>query len=514
MATKSIIDIEIKDSAFKEFAALFAKYQAQLNSTKSAWESVGKETDKAKKSADEIAKNTKKASDAAKNAADAQKKFSIFSGTAVAATATIARNTASVAKNILNATASLLKWSGITAAFGGLLGIGGIWGLDRISESASNLRRQAKGAGVTSAELQASGASFGKYIDAEANLQRINEVRSDVSKRGALAAAGLGGLDSLSNADFQARALKAARSTFIRAGGTKQGAEAQGLLELFSFEELTRLKNTREDEIDANIKEYQMRKRMLELSDNQLKKWQDLNIQLDVAGRTIGNVLIDKLTPLAAPLTKLSESFANAVAGILGDNRMAGWIEGLGESIKKFAAYLKTPEFSNAIKSLWTSIKEVSDALVTLAKFIKDPFGSIGDGITNAIRDVDREPTTQNRGVSGKWEVTKPTAPNKTIQTPKPTQSPAWKMPPSSGVIVPAIEPPLSGFSANDKSAISNAAKPMKSEKKESNKPTTPQSSGGGSAAAVQRVPANAQTIRIENNTGGNAVVSFAAMAQ
>ena len=574
-AAKSILEVDVRDAAFRDFVALFEKYNAQLAKMPGAWGKVSAASGQGAAAVKSQADNANKAAAAAGKAADAQKKFAIFSQSAAHAMGSVARNTASVAKNILSATGALIKWGGFTALFSGLLGAGSLLGASALAGSAGNLRRQSKGAGVSSAELQASSASFGKYVDAEAQLQRINDVRNDVSKRGALSAAGLGRLGALSNADFQAQALKIARNTFIKSGGTRQGAEARGLLELFSFEELTRLKNTKEEEIDTNIKEYQSRKRLLELNDRQLKSWQDLSIQLDLSGRTISNVLIDKLAPLAVPLTKLSDSFAKALGSILGDDRMAGWIDGLGASIESFAKYLKSDEFSSASKEFLAGLKEMGGAVVKLARFINDPLGSISNGIVGAITDLDKNmaaPPT-GRSVSGMWPQQKASpslAPDQNISSTSPRNNPgnlrSWgKMPIQGGFAVfPTTEAGLSamgkqlqlygkrgkntisdiistyapssenntqayidhvskrtGFNPNQRLDLNDTetlAKLMSAMTKHENNKTnyTPEQirtvlagSGGGAKTAQP----NATVITVNNATGGNAVVSFAAMA-
>lgn len=574
-AAKSILEVDVRDAAFRDFVALFEKYNAQLAKMPGAWGKVNAASGQGAAAVKAQAENANKAAAAAGKAADAQKKFATFSQTAAHAMGTVARSTASVAKNILSATGALIKWAGFTTLFSGLLGAGGLLGASALSNNAGNLRRQSKGAGVSSAELQASSASFGKYVDAEAQLQRINEVRNDVSKRGALAAAGLGRLGALSNADFQAQALKIARNTFIKSGGTRQGAEAHGLLELFSFEELTRLKNTREEEIDTNIKEYQSRKRLLDLNDKQLKSWQDLSIQLDLSGRTITNVLVDKLEPLAVPLTKLSESFAKALGSILGDDRMAGWIDSLGNSIESFAKYLKSDEFTSATKSFVGGIKEMGAAMVKVARFINDPLGSISNGITSAIADLDKDLAAPPVGhaVTGKWQETKPSpalAPDQKGTSTSPRNNPgnlrSWGNLPTQGgfAVFPTTEAGLSamgkqlqlygkrgkntisdiistyapssenntqayiddvvkrtGFKANQRLDLNDTdtlAKLMAAMTKHENNKTnyTPEQirtvlAGGGKGA--RPMPQNATVITVNNATGGNAVVSFAAMA-
>lgn len=589
MAAKSILEVDVKDAAFKEFTALFEKYQGQLNKMPGTWGDINNQTEKQSSIFQSIDKTLKHISEQIDKATTNQKRLHSVTQSTSLAMGSVARHTASIAANILSATGSLLKWASIGVGAGLLGAGGGLWGIDRLAGSAGNMRRQSKGAGVTAAELQAATVSFGKYVDVESQLQRINEARNDVSKRGALAAAGLGSpaMQGMSNTDFQANALKTARNTFINSGGTRQGAEAHGLLELFSFEELTRLKNTTEDEIDANVKEYQSRKKMLDVSDKTLKGWQDLTIQLDMAGNTIKNVLIEKLAPLSGPLSKLSESFATALGTILGDDRMAGWIDDLGNSIMKFAKYMTTDEFSNNVKTLMQAVGEVADALLLLARIITHPLDSLPGGASKLGRTAmatgvpDQTNGAKGRSVSGTWgsaggwgvnpnEMGSWDAPAKSGSS-SPRNNPgnlrSWGNMPTSGgfAVFPSTESGLSamgkqlqlygkrgndtiagiiskyapssenntqayiddvskrtGFAPNQHLDLNDQAvlsKLMSAMTKHENNKTNyspdqiKQVLGGSGGQSTAAAKPNATVIKVENNTGGNAVVSFAAMA-
>ena len=54
MAVKSILDIQVNDGPFKDFAALFAKYDAALKKTPDSWKKISVEIGGAKTTFDEM----------------------------------------------------------------------------------------------------------------------------------------------------------------------------------------------------------------------------------------------------------------------------------------------------------------------------------------------------------------------------------------------------------------------------------------------------------------------------
>ena len=75
----------------------------------------------------------------------------------------------------------------------------------------------------------------------------------------------------------------------------------------------------------------------LQLTDQQLKQWQDFNIQLDRSKVGIENTFIRGLAPLTPELGKLSDAFSGAVDTVLKSpelgNGWMGWQTASGGSV-------------------------------------------------------------------------------------------------------------------------------------------------------------------------------------
>ena len=88
--------------------------------------------------------------------------------------------------HIVHATQSLMYWTKLTAAFSGLLGAGGLFGINRMAASVAGQRTSAAGLGVTYGEQASFLANFGRLGNAEGILQGFSEAETDVSKKYAL----------------------------------------------------------------------------------------------------------------------------------------------------------------------------------------------------------------------------------------------------------------------------------------------------------------------------------------
>ncbi|STW99491.1 Uncharacterised protein [Kluyvera ascorbata] len=72
----------------------------------------------------------------------------------------------------------------------------------------------------------------------------------------------------------------------------------------------------------------------LQVSDRQLKQWQDFNIQLDRSKVSISNTFIRGLAPLTPELTKLSDAFSGAIDTVLKSPELGKWIDSLAAESK------------------------------------------------------------------------------------------------------------------------------------------------------------------------------------
>jgi soluble lytic murein transglycosylase-like protein len=378
MTTRSIIDIEVRDQAFKDFSALFAKYQTQLGKLPGSWDKVDaaiKQTTNPFKQIHAILSGTVEQLNAARTA---QEKLRLSAQASGKVFGVMATSTGKLARNIKSATLDLLRWGSLTAVFSGLLGAGGLFGLNRLAAAAGNSRREAQGLGVTPGEHEAAKINYQKLVDVDSMLTKINEAKWDVTKRSAFAAAGLqtGDWENRNAADILKTLVPQLKTRFDQIGGTKQGADATGLTQFVDMETLTRLKNVTREEIDAAGKRYDADVRLLSISDRAQRAWQDFSMQLQRAGAQIENSFLKGLAPLTPHLEKLSAAVAHAVDVFLASPKIGKWIDTVGVGLQKFAKYLTSDDFTEDVKSFFDALDELGGAIYGVARTIGKVFNA------------------------------------------------------------------------------------------------------------------------------------------
>jgi hypothetical protein len=398
MGAKSIITVDVRDQAWKDFQKSFSKYQSalanqptvwskinasfaahkkQLGSLPATWGLIGKAANAAVNPFIKIAAATAVMNARIKAAPTFMGKLKVVAQSTVGVFDRVAKGAFSIAKGIGKATLGLLKWAGIASIFSGLLGGAGLFGLDRLAASAGNSRRDAQGFGLTPGDLKSAQINFAKFTDVNSALENVANTRSDLSKRWIFNALGVNP-DQGSNVDVLGQSLKSAKHTFERTGMTQQGADAYGLTQLFSMDDLRRLHAMTDQEIDDAIKKQRTDREALAVSDDTLKGWQSLQIQLDKAGSQIENVLIKKLSGLSGPLSQLSQAVADAIGMITSDPALPGYIKDFGDKIREFAKYLTSDQFKSDLSEFVDGVKKATAALKDLFGWIYDKLTALG----------------------------------------------------------------------------------------------------------------------------------------
>lgn len=265
----------------------------------------------------------------------------------------------SLADHIKDATTSLLSWGTVLGLFSGLAGAGGLWGLNHLAGNASAQRFTAMGLGTTAGGLNSTAVDFQKALgNPVGTLGAIRDAQLDLSKRWQFRAMGVDNPDR-DPAELLPEMIKAARDIFVRNGSTQQGAEAYGLTNYFTLDDLNRFKKMSDEEIDTMAKQAQQDTRRLQLTDQQLRQWQDFNIQLDRSKVSIGNTFIRGLAPLAPELGKLSDAFSGAIETVLKSPELGKWIDGLSDGIRRFGNYLASPEFQKDVEAFISGVERL-----------------------------------------------------------------------------------------------------------------------------------------------------------
>ncbi|HEY0339308.1 MAG TPA: hypothetical protein VGC34_00760, partial [Steroidobacteraceae bacterium] len=184
MTAKSVLAVEVDSSAFDKFQKAFQKHLEQVKQGGELWKVSNKG------SAEALA-NTQKLMTSAQQQNILAVATSGAVGNQAKSVATLERSwhniagfTKNTSSNILAATKSLLSWTGALSAVTGLLGAGGLFGIDRLASNVAGQRRNAVGLGMRPGEYKAFNVDFSRLTDTDSYLDWVNGMETDVSKQG------------------------------------------------------------------------------------------------------------------------------------------------------------------------------------------------------------------------------------------------------------------------------------------------------------------------------------------
>ncbi|MCL8153518.1 hypothetical protein [Enterobacter roggenkampii] len=380
MVAKSIVDIDVNDDKFVSFMEKFKEYQAALEELPEAWRGLAhgatdatKETAKAKAEGDLLAKafsegasailsinsGLDRLTDSLDRANRSQEDFNKKARSSKGFLSDATKDAKSLAGHIRDATTSLLSWGGIVGLFTGVLGMGGLFGLNRLAATTGSQRFTSLGIGTSIGALDSTAINYQKALgNPTGTLGAIRDSQMDLSKHWQFQALGINNPDQ-DPAKLLPQLIRNARDIFVKNGSTLQGANAYGLTNFFSLDDLNRFKNMSDEEIDAMERRAQKDAKLLQINDQQARQWQDFNVQLDYSGQSIRNTFVRGLGPLTPQLSKLSDALAGAIDTVLQSPELGKWIDGLAGGIERFGKYLASPEFTKDVDSFMAGIEKL-----------------------------------------------------------------------------------------------------------------------------------------------------------
>lgn len=346
---KSVIEIDVEDARFKEFQEAFGKYQEALENLPDGWKEVGQAINENTKKADDLHPRMDKLK---RDLDDSAKKFT-----------SLVSSSFQLSKNVASITLDLAKWVSLSSI---ALGAGGMFGFGSLAGSAGELRKTSQGLDVKPEELQAANIDLTKALaNPGQSLARTQQVQADLSQRWAFNALRINpaGKDT---AQLQSELMQSAR-TFWEAmpkqQRTTQTMQAYGLDKFFSLQELNRMTTMREAEFKAMMANYDADRQKLAMSDETLRKWQDLNRQFDRFKTALQNDMIIGFEKLAPQLGDFSAAVEEAFKTLTGSEQVKIWIEDAANGIKDFAKYLTSPEFKTDMDAFLSGIDKAAGAV-------------------------------------------------------------------------------------------------------------------------------------------------------
>lgn len=334
MALKSIVDIQLDDSAFQRFKQLFDQYNAQLAKTPGLWARASKEqaalADNFQRMVAAMMAQSRLNTEAEK-AQDKQEKHLTL---AERLWTSMARSTKAVTGDIAAATKALFSWAGIIGAMGGLLGAGGLWGIDRIASSVGGSRRTAMGLGLNIGQLKAFGTYFSRLVDPESFLGWLNTMETDISKQAPMRA--LGVMPTGNTGNDAIRMLQAIRGLAQRTPLEQLGPilHAYGLD--VTPEEQRRFHDMGDKEFAGLIAQYRENAERMNVP-NALG-WQQLQTTFEANWNKVTTAFQTRLGALTPQLDRLSSAFTQLALTVINNPKLGDWIEGLAVSLESLGA--------------------------------------------------------------------------------------------------------------------------------------------------------------------------------
>ena len=385
MPVKSILEIDVNDEAFQTFLATFDKYKAAVDGLPGAWAKVSEGASKTEFSFVDMASALMAQNELLHKSMLESTRLSNASHVTASNWRTLARETKNVATHITDATKQLLKWASLTTVFSGLLGAGGLFGIDRLAESAGNSRRSAQGLNLTIGEQKAFETEFGRVVDPDQFLSGVNDALTDVTKRRSLFGAGLteGDLRGKDTAQVAAELLPHLKAIVDQTpqNQLQNVLHARGLDQFLTLQDAQRLKATPADQLQSWLKQYEADRRVFQPPPGVAKAWQDLTVQLDRAGQTIETTFIIGLAKLAGPIGKLSAAVTEAIGSFLKSPQVGEWIDALAVGVKDFSAYLTSPAFKADVQGFEDGVGKLAHAIPTIGADLEILAGDLGTAI-------------------------------------------------------------------------------------------------------------------------------------
>jgi hypothetical protein len=378
MGAKSIIDIDVNDRAFRDFQKVYERYQAGLKTLPAAWGEAGKKIDGSKKSFDAMVTSMIAANVQAKLQAKAQEVADRASQSMAQNWRDVARSTKQVADNIGHATLNLLRWTSLTGLVSGVLGFGGLFGLERLAAGVSGSRRASGGLGVSIGEEKAFALNVGRFVDPSSVLAGVNAGKTDVTSPAYLALRNAGlsaeAIKSQSVFELSLSALRGAVGRISKLPEGQRGAAIDYLhfgalgIDIGAVQRYLRnptefQEQTRRAGHDAGA---------LNLSDPMALAWDNFKRQLTLSGETIETVIIGKLTPLTKPLEHLSSAFELTVTKFLNAKGIGEWIDTVAAGLKKWAEVMREEDFQKKVKDMADAFVDAINKFIDAAKTVTD----------------------------------------------------------------------------------------------------------------------------------------------
>ncbi len=377
MPVKSVIDIEVNDADFKRFVGVFEKYQGEVNASPGVWNRVADAADKAAHASVAMGAAVGAAFTGLRNIGAEHETVTRHTKAQAGFWSSIATSADKFTRRVYDATRSLLRWGELTGLISGILGAGGLFGIDRLAVAAGNQRQRSLTLGSKPGEAAAFDTNFSRVVDTGAFLSNVNkglnEVTSDQFLGMRYAGAHTEGMTDAVEAGVKAfRALGDLVDRVPLGPMFNNTMENTGAASLMSLDELKKLKATPKEEREEYIKDFLKDQERFAPHAGALKAFQDLAVQFDRAGKAIKTDFINALEPLAPNLKLLSKDLTQLIHDIMSNPHIKEWIDKLAEAINWLDVEISKPEFKQHVTDFINYIGELPAKVLAFTGGVND----------------------------------------------------------------------------------------------------------------------------------------------
>jgi hypothetical protein len=313
IAAKSIIDVEMQTAAWDRFQTQWNAYNAALKQQPEIWKKIQAQHEKLAGSfanlGDKVAPISNTHADLTTAAEDQEKALShtaeLWGGIGAASGRT--------ARNIESGTKGLLKWAGIFAGLGTVLGGLGLDAMMRLGGDVFNQRKSALGLGLTVGQERSFNIIYSQLLgNPGAFLSGINTGETDITSP-AYRAMQMLGVNPNAPAGQASAAMM--QKIFNLAHTLPKNmlepyAQAMGLGAFgITGEDMMRYRSMSPAQFAQQQALAAAEARLLNLTNTTTLAWTNFLIKMELAKQQIENVFVKLLTPLAGPLANLTTGF-------------------------------------------------------------------------------------------------------------------------------------------------------------------------------------------------------------
>lgn len=381
MGVRSIIDIDVNDSKFKDFLESYAKYDKALKEMPATFKRGGKEAQNLLTPLEDMQAALEKM----KGLLEKQNQGFKNAGNSLKG---MLKDAKSIAVSIGETTVSLFKWIGVGGILSGLVGAGSLFGLDTLAHGFTNQRLAAGQLGVTPGQQAAARAAYGRYGDTDSMLSNITNTYADLSTRSVFQRNGINP-EGKNSYQIYGELLLAAKQKWDAAGPnghTEQYMHATGLDKLMSLQtwqgigsinSIQDIKNSNRD-AETYRKEYDAA-----LGPDAMKSIANFSSQLSLTGVRLKGLGGHFLAILSNPLSHLSEAFGRLISKLEGNKGLDHIFQRVGKAVDWLAAKLDDPKTQKAIDDFLTKL--FSPATLKKVENFTTDIGILADEIHKAL---------------------------------------------------------------------------------------------------------------------------------